>query len=353
MLHPALGAIALAALLAASRPLRSPSFVVESMIVVALMAASAGLAGGVPGAALAVGAMAVFHLWCTRARHDDVQGLARGAIVGVFAHLVAGAWHLIEAVTWRVSGLTFHPNALGALMVLALSLLMLAPPAESRRERLLRVVAVVAAALLLLLSGSRSAVAAVGAVALALLALSLVDGRHWRAALTRWGLVGVPLGVVVTLLLLVWPAGPVRSDAGADLLGREGLWAGGLVLVLERPVLGHGPGGWQRRIAHVEPALGPERFPHAHSGVLEVAIDLGLVGAAAVLALVAALARALVRSVRSGARGGPAAVAAFVGFATVNVADMFLYHGFFMGLLVLIVGVGVAGREPAVRDAPG
>lgn len=200
-------------------------------------------------------------------------------------------------------GVFAQPNELGlfsaVLLVLALG------TALSTATPRLRSAALVAAVLLLAalaLSLSRGAWfgALVGLVALGVLVAPtrrslLRTGAVLLVAVAGLGLLGVgPLGQVVDRVASVGEATANPYDQ------RPLIWAEGLRLVAEAPLLGHGPGGYYLAAASDALRSGVVlEVEHAHQLLLNTAVEFGLVGLGALLALLAGLGAGLAAARRA------------------------------------------------------
>ncbi len=197
---------------------------------------------------------------------------------------------------WRPEGI--HPNLAGSAM--AWLLLPAAALALWGRDRRLRGLAAVAAALLavtLLLSQSRGAWlgAAVG-----LLAMPALRYRRW------WILLAVALVVGLAAALIIGPAqivGAIFPATAAEevtvntLPGRLELWTRALAMLHDFGPSGAGPGQFEQVVMVLYPPfftglLGG--FQHAHNLFLQMAVDFGVPGLVAFVALLIALGAGMV-----------------------------------------------------------
>ena len=148
------------------------------------------------------------------------------------------------------------------------------------------------------------------------------------------------LGVAVIALLVAvsaefkaqryYPDGPGPLGTLA-LDQRPFIWSTAAHAIAERPWLGHGFGRGivAQRIVDATMRHGAEQpFRHAHNVVLDVALQVGIVGVCAFLALLAALALAFARAARfaPGAPAGIAGLAMLAAFLAKNMTDDFLYR---------------------------
>jgi O-antigen ligase len=133
----------------------------------------------------------------------------------------------------------------------------------------------------LLASGSRGPIVALVVGVLALVALTATDGRARRRLLVVGG--GL-LGAAVVVPLVVPGSTIGRSlstlvggSSGLSSNGRSQLWSQAFTAFAQHPLLGIGTGGFG--------ALNPAE-PYPHNILLEVAVELGVIGALLILGIV-------------------------------------------------------------------
>ena len=181
---------------------------------------------------------------------------------------------------------TVHPNVLAGALVL-LAGIAFGPALFSWRSlSLARRVVFAGSGLVitpvLLLSLSRGALIGLGA------ALALMVVLRWRFG---WACV---LGVGVVVLILAWQRGPTRvlemvmADArfsGID--SRFDVWSRVVYAIRDFPFTGIGMGTFGEVIPTLYPLfISPwDRVPHAHNLLLQIAVDLGIPGLVAWLAI--------------------------------------------------------------------
>ncbi len=168
----------------------------------------------------------------------------------------------------------------------------------NRQFRLLFVLGTVGAFGLVL--GSQSTTAFVSMI---LLTLALPVYQMLRAKKTLFGAVLVSLGggsmLAAAVSLSQLPA--ITSALGKDvtLTGRTTLWVDSIAAIADRPILGAGFGsfwlGWFSPNHDIWVALGSFRTPHAHNGLIDVALDLGIIGA---LLYAGVFVRSTIRAIR-------------------------------------------------------
>jgi O-antigen ligase len=143
----------------------------------------------------------------------------------------------------------------------------------------------------------------------------------------------VMLPLVIYLLALLTPQPVVNRAAStfnpgdAATRARLGMFRSGMEMVHDHPFLGLGPGLVQPAFAAYRVPDGPERIPHLHNNVIQIAAERGLAGLAAYLAILGVFAVHVVRGVRFGpieARAGVIGCAMAV--AGVTAAGLFEYN---------------------------
>ncbi len=190
---------------------------------------------------------------------------------------------------WRAEGI--HPNLSGSAMAwLLLPAVALALWAGDRRMQTLAGVTVLLLGLTLLLSQSRGAW--LGA-ALALLVIPVLRYRRWWIVLLLIAAVGAAAALALgpeRLQDLLFPA--VAGDeitANINTLpSRLELWTRALIMLQDFGLAGSGPGQFEQVVMVLYPPfftglLGG--FQHAHNLYLQMAVDFGVLGPVALIAL--------------------------------------------------------------------
>lgn len=220
----------------------------------------------------------------------DHRELARTIFwVGVVAAATVMAGLILSAagvVPWldavgRFSGILVNANTLGYFVApIFPAMVILASQTAPGPHRVVSIAAVAIIAVGLALTGSRAgALAAIGGVAAALFA-SRITGQNRQ---TRRALVVVTLGLAAAVV--IFSSLHIRNDSGEGFfeLGtgslRTVVWADGLRLMAERPLLGHGFATTQTLIPGVQDVSQGYILGTAHDSYLEAGIDLGWVGA--------------------------------------------------------------------------
>jgi O-antigen ligase/tetratricopeptide (TPR) repeat protein len=299
----------------------------------------------------------------------------------VVASAVAAVYALLQAVgldpiDWqglssvggylRPFGTLGHPNFLAAYLVMTFPITgyFLARALRERRRGAAVVLGLVggASCLAVVLSVSRAAWLALACVVLVLL-IGAACSRRWRLAAAA-GL--MPVGAVALLGgLLAWGGdhpllGALRQrlERLDEHVSRQHIWDAGLAIFRDHPLLGCGLDTFQlafsgKRTAaywQVEWDLTPAR---AHNEAIHILATQGVVGAAALLALLAGLALAAVRAWRrTPVETRPlvlAVLAALAGFAVQNLFGFTVIAcgALFAVLAGLLARLGEEEVEPA------
>lgn len=232
------------------------------------------------------------------------------------------AYQQIATATPRVFGSTGYSKAALAPLI-PLGVALAGSRAAALRVALYAAAAVIALDVGVLAGSTMGAIAAAFALLMALLAHPAV----WSREAGSWRLVrGFVLALVALMVLvMVWAQIPalsgrwVNPDAlasgGTSVVSRLQMWEGAQKMLVERPVFGHGPGGYRISAAEYLPAetlqygpdlqgnIDPTVFsPQSpHSIFWEMGTRLGLVGVMAFLATLVAWGVSVVERVRSDA----------------------------------------------------
>lgn len=133
----------------------------------------------------------------------------------------------------------------------------------------------------LLLSQSRTAWASSVIAWAAVVALGIRTARWIRTAVA-----GALVGVAVFLTVWLWPPPAERPSLMTHVGGRAFTWTLALDAIVSRPLTGVGLGGFRLIAESLQPANQPRLdVPNAHNTFLQVALDTGIPGLAAYLAL--------------------------------------------------------------------
>jgi exopolysaccharide production protein ExoQ len=189
-----------------------------------------------------------------------------------------------EVLRWH--GPFYEKNGLGAFVVIGtIALLTLDTPGWRRRLGL------AAGGLILLGSFSTTAIfgviAAVGLAAAARTYARILDRRSRQLFVL---VAGVSSGVGAVLSITLLPAITQLFGKDPTLTGRTDIWAAGLEAFRASPITGSGIGFWNAR---TDPMVGMLNHRigydvgHAHNGILNLGVELGVVGIVLFLALFA------------------------------------------------------------------
>ena len=261
--------------------------------------------------------------------------LLRVAVPAAVAVGAAGAVLLAPDGTSgkALAGPLGYGNANGALCLVGVGATALAVVSLPARWRVLLVLTAVPLGLAFL---TRSVAAAALAIPVAL--SPLLPRRRGVGRAVVLGAAAAPLlALVLTAVAGAVPASALGRSTGETLTERRVvLWSDAIDLTTDHPVTGVGPG----RFAVTSPtARADEDARWAHSLVLQEASETGLLGAGAVVALLASLFALLLASLR---RDGRAAVGAVLLSAALVQADIDYTAHFPVVPLLLAVVVGTA-----------
>jgi exopolysaccharide production protein ExoQ len=176
---------------------------------------------------------------------------------------------------WR--GVFVHKNTAGVYMALGVGVLILLAIAE-RRHRLLH--SALAAICLMLVVFSHSATATVTLVSfVAVFLFSRILNMSWKLALASLGLT---LPIMIALLLwsyLNFADVTALLDRSPTLTGRTSLWGFVMAAIARAPFLGYGYDSfWAANGREITRSVAGWESPHAHNGILELMLNLGLIG---------------------------------------------------------------------------
>jgi len=251
-----------------------------------------------------------------------------------------------EAASGRASGSFGHPNTLATFEALAL------PGALAiglKGPALMRPIALASFGMIfagLLLSLSRGGLLAVAGALLTMLAWAPVR----RIVLVAGAVIAVaafaganPLGETQETQVLGQRLGSITESAGG-VNPRFRVWEETPRIIADNPLIGIGENAFPEVAPRYGILLGNGTYEHAHNIALTIAVELGLVGLAALAWLALALARTLLRAYRAApAQRGLvlAVVAAFVGLALQGLVDYTLRSAVIVGVIFALAGCSV------------
>lgn len=275
-------------------------------------------------------------------REIDVRLVLLAAVAGSTVASVGAVYSFLFLGDERATGPMDDPNDLAYVLVAALPLMVALVPA-TRRPRWLLPAAVAVTVLLAL--GAAATLSRGGAIAL------LVAGT-WlglRRAVPLKIIIGLVAGIGLALVVAYAVAQPVVMSAlaqksfvaSSNVDDRTVRWEAAAKMLAAQPVLGVGPGGFRHHYTPVSHNAEPaEQTPVAHNMYLEVAAELGLVGFAAFVAVIAASLVATERALRRGA-DPPVVFGVQASLLAVLVASAFLSEQYYTALWSMIA-VGCA-----------
>jgi exopolysaccharide production protein ExoQ len=226
--------------------------------------------------------------------------VAFGAVASAVATVLHGVFifflpiYGVAGDDWK--GVTAHKNALGHYSLYACVFFVFCARFFPR-FRTINYFFLIGNVVLVLGTGSKTSL--VGLVALPVM---LMLFKAFRSRKTLYGAIAVAFsaGALTTLVVVGNNIAPIAVALGKDpnLSGRTQLWKASVELVRQRPILGNGFertfDGWLSPGRYVWQQVGFQ-LPNAHNAAIQAALDLGLVGAVLLIAL---LARVIIRSAR-------------------------------------------------------
>lgn len=279
-------------------------------------------------------------------------------VLGIVSELAHGTFRPFE-VGHRFAGI-FHPNIMGVnVAILTLSTLYLATGAN-RRNWLLVCFALVCVIFLLLTRSRTSLAAMLGSVATYWIVMAPAPRKYFYTLLGGMAIAGVTLAVGLGIFSISadWASMGRQVDDPESLTGRLPLWQELLDKYLpQSPLVGHGYGAfWSAdRIAGMSRTQAWEPS-HAHSSYLDLALNVGLVGAALCVAAMALAALTALRREALHAGSGYGFIAMIVAFVTIaGITETYIGMTWFLSFF------GVCGvcyllfdneHEPVIRSRP-
>lgn len=208
---------------------------------------------------------------------------------------------------------------------------------------------------LMLLTTSMTAVVAISAAAIAVLVARVVRGR---GVLVVLGAISVALLVLLLAVLLAAYADDAVATLGRDLTftGRTLVWGAAFAEYLSKPLLGFGYGafwtGWSGPAATVWSQVGWEPGD-SHNGLLDVALDLGFIGFALLIAHLSAVLAAALSWSRSGTRAAAWPLMFFVLFLAYNMTENAMLRPtnlYWVLHMIIALQVAVAASQRSVEQ---
>lgn len=278
------------------------------------------------------------------------EAVARRVAIAFFlACTAAGAVATLSflATGGRAAGPLEDPNDLAFFLVAALPFALVA----AHRRSIAGTAAVAACAAVLVVAAcatfSRGALLAMGVMLVAALLLRalrpITVGAVAVAALVTVGLLWATHSEVVERSLL-----EKEHIASANVDSRYTTWTMAAEMTADSPLLGQGPGGFAAAAPGFVPAdVGAVEQTVAHNMYLDIASEIGLLGLAAFLVMLAYAVRGALRARRRADRR-PLADAVLVAFAGTLTAALFLSEQFYLPIwLLTALGVALDPATPA------
>ncbi len=175
----------------------------------------------------------------------------------------------------------------------------------------------------------------------------------------RWALL---VGLAAVAAAAAWEFLPTGGRSLSASLGgfhpnsphqaRWALWNAACRIFLDHPWTGAGPGGYKILFPsyHSIPLDGEMNWGSAHNLYLHQLAERGLLGATALLFLIAVLMRDAWRAARLGTARGLWAAASVTAFLVMSVTETSFQNEQFATLLLLVWAFGVAGRGKPIMD---
>jgi exopolysaccharide production protein ExoQ len=255
----------------------------------------------------------------------------------------------LDDVHGTLRGVLATKNTLGQVMAVGLLACVAGSLVDRRSTRRNLLSAAPMAAALALTDSTAGLVT--GALVVAVAAVTVLR----RGVVGRMVLVG-SVTLVAGVLMVTLPGtspGQVADVVGEDttLTGRDVIWAQSAQAAAERPVAGYGYGAFWEGWPGDEIRFWLEwDVPHAHNGLLDVWLDLGVVGALLALLLLGSVATRGVRDLRAGRTDVAALRLSVAGLVLVSnlVESAFLQQN---SLLAVLLVCAAAARTGASRGA--
>ena len=198
---------------------------------------------------------------------------------------ILGLGNPVEDIPDAWYGIFVHKNVLGRMMVLSILIFVISAKTESKKGFRYWSAAGLACVLLLLARSATSLAVLAAMVGFLFFCPALRRSRSGLIKASIAGLAAIGIGVYWASQNLEYILGLFGKDL--TLTGRLQLWVLSTIMALQTPWLGHGynafwlgPGSTSERIL----AVVQWDAPHAHNGLLELWLELGLVGVVLFLA---------------------------------------------------------------------
>lgn len=279
--------------------------------------------------------------------------LGLAAILSLIVAFLLPAEGIMNFGAWN--GVYDNKNSFGRAMALLVAVMVLVA-LDAKRYRVSTWLAVAGTMGLVVLSKSVGAL--MTAVAVLILIPLFRSLRLRMTAVVAVGILSVLVGAIVLTVSLT-NTEEVFALLGRDptLTGRTDIWAAALVSIAERPWLGYGHNafwqGWGGPSAALVGSIGWES-PNSHNGLIDLWLELGLVGVLTfLLGLGVAARRAILQARHSITAAGlwPLVFLAWLVVMNVSTSTIMLQHSLYWLLYVAVMSSS-AITEPSERRSP-
>lgn len=275
------------------------------------------------------------------------------ALLGIVAllqrlHVVSGLEPWISETPQRVTSLFPYPNA-AALYAAPLAALLagifLTVQAKNRWEKTLWIIGIVGGIFTCVLAYSRGALFALGIVALVL-------GAWSKRRFVWWGMCAA---LIATLMLIPATRAKFTSvitmrDTSTDV--RSVLWQGTWRLLEAQPITGAGLGGFPQLYAKYKLPQHVELLTYPHNILLNVWVELGILGAVFTLGVVFWLVFALFRRLRTHDPWAVGALTAWIVVLVHGLVDVPYFKNDLAVLTVLLLVIATSHTWPNNKIPP-
>jgi O-antigen ligase len=281
--------------------------------------------------------------------------LGLAAIISIIVVLLLPAEGIMYFGAW--TGVYDNKNSFGRAMALEVAVLALIA-LDAKRYRVLAWLAAAGTMALVLLSASVGALMAAAAV-LVLIPLF----RSLRLRLTKMVAVctiGVLVGaIVLTVILSNTEEAFALLGRDPTLTGRTEIWAAAFVSIAERPWLGYGHNafwqGWVGPSISLVSSIGWET-PNSHNGLVDLWLELGLVGVLTfLLGLGIAARRAILQGRHTATAAGlwPLVFLTYLVVMNISTSTIMLQHSLYWVLYVAVMSSSLVTETRKPRSLEG
>lgn len=356
-------------MLIARRPLHWPAVGAAGILFIISLATSAIHAVNIPLAVneliiLLLAGILFIGIYNLALYSNNTSLLTDELLITGSIYLILKTAQVIIMIPQRVNSCNKFLMAPNKTAAVAAFMLLLALAAFITRRGTWRLFVAILAGWILVISGSRGGM--VGAAA-GFIVLLVYYRRKEVIKLSEAQAVAVAVLTVVTLVFCIAALRPphctdlitgiqadaVNSSWTGSISRRGDLMKAAAAVILQRPLLGVGPGN----LVYVLRPLFPAEIstPHAHNLYLQIVAERGIIGGGALLGLAAVIISLLIHSKDPAAAGPALAVLAAVmihGIADVTTIEPVVLY-FMLGILaVSLAAARIAGNGPALQLDP-